>query len=68
MKITETRTNLVNFKEVDIGQVFKFDDRIYLCTFCNNDGDNAVDLSTGYLDSFVDSTKVDLLDAELVIH
>lgn len=69
MKITETKTNLINFEEVKIGEVFRFNDQIYLRTPRNiKYGDNAVNLDTGYLDGFVGSTEVEPLDAELVIH
>lgn len=68
MKITENRTNLFYFKEVKIGQVFKFEDQFYLRIPNDYYGENAVNLSTGYLDGFEDSAEVELLDAELVIH
>lgn len=68
MEINVTRNNGIAFSEIKVGEVFCFDDILYMKVGpCYGNTDNAIVLSTGRFDDFGDSTIVTKVKAILNI-
>ena len=72
VKIIDNALNGVRFKDLGVGATFKFGDEYFMVIgygtgMLDPNEDNAVNLSTGGLDSFGDDTIVIPFNCELIV-
>ncbi len=70
MKIVDKSNNeFLCFESLELEDVFKFDDRIFMKVSNNGDGEiNAYDFSKGRLTDISEDTLVQYVPSELVLH
>ena len=69
MKVTKENNNVKSVKEINLGECFLRDDKLFIITDeYSCDGRRCVRLATGVINYFPESELVTPVDAEVVVH
>ena len=68
MKIKDkTRSLNIAFEDLDIEEVFKYDDRVFM-KISDEEKDNSYDFSKHRITSFTEDTVIEHIQSELILH
>lgn len=68
MKIKDkTRSLNIAFEDLDIEEVFKYDDRVFM-KISDEEKDNSYDFSKHRITSFTEDTVIEYVQSELILH
>ena len=63
----KTRSLNIAFEDLDIEEVFKYDDRVFM-KISDKEKDNSYDFSKHRITSFTEDTVIEYVQSELILH